>query len=403
MKIIRFSASNFKRLVAVEIKPDSDVITISGKNGAGKSSVIDGICAALGGKRAAPAKPIRDGEEKAELVVETEDLVVMRKFTLKGEYLEVTNRDGFQAKSPQTVLDKLVGMVAFDPLAFIAKKDKERRQILIDLMGVDLTAHDKRIAALQERRRGLLAEKKRAAEQWEQMPMWPDAPMEEMSMSNLLGRLNAANAANKEHDRLRAKAAEKLNALTELHGELERLKSRIAEAEAAAQQSQAELAKSERIDTAEIEKEAAEIEETNRKARDNQAYAQAQQALDVLAQEIHAEYQEIQQAETDKANALAQVKLPIEGLSVDDTGVLFNNIPLSQVNHARQLEISMAIQMALNPKLEVVFIDGNGLDGDTRARIITMAREKGYQVWEERTDETGKLGVVIEDGLVKQN
>ena len=39
MKIIQLEARNVKRLKAVEIRPDGNVIVIGGKNGAGKSSV----------------------------------------------------------------------------------------------------------------------------------------------------------------------------------------------------------------------------------------------------------------------------------------------------------------------------------------------------------------------------
>lgn len=41
MKIISLIAENVKRLVAVEIKPDGNMVVISGKNGAGKTSAAD--------------------------------------------------------------------------------------------------------------------------------------------------------------------------------------------------------------------------------------------------------------------------------------------------------------------------------------------------------------------------
>ena len=50
MRIIRLQAENIKRLQAVEIEPHGDVVKITGKNGAGKSSVLDSIWMALAGK-----------------------------------------------------------------------------------------------------------------------------------------------------------------------------------------------------------------------------------------------------------------------------------------------------------------------------------------------------------------
>ena len=54
MKIINLQASNIKKLTAIDITPKSDVIMITGENGAGKSSVLDCITMALKGGREIP-------------------------------------------------------------------------------------------------------------------------------------------------------------------------------------------------------------------------------------------------------------------------------------------------------------------------------------------------------------
>lgn len=64
MKILELRSENFKRLKALEIRPDGSLVTIAGRNGAGKTSVLDSIYAALAGKAAAPAVPIRKGAEQ---------------------------------------------------------------------------------------------------------------------------------------------------------------------------------------------------------------------------------------------------------------------------------------------------------------------------------------------------
>ena len=66
MKIIRFEAENVKRLKAVEITPDGTVQVVTGRNGQGKSSVLDAIFLALGGGDAKKtvAMPIRVGAEQ---------------------------------------------------------------------------------------------------------------------------------------------------------------------------------------------------------------------------------------------------------------------------------------------------------------------------------------------------
>lgn len=52
-------------------------------------------------------------------------------------------------------------------------------------------------------------------------------------------------------------------------------------------------------------------------------------------------------------------------------------------------------------KLRVIRIkEGSLLDPDNLALIAAMAKERDYQVWIERCDVSGKIGVVIEDGAV---
>lgn len=78
MKIVKLQAENFKRLRAVEIVPKGAVVEISGKNAQGKSSVLDSIWAAVGGKDMSPAAPIRAGENSAKVSVDLGELVVTR-------------------------------------------------------------------------------------------------------------------------------------------------------------------------------------------------------------------------------------------------------------------------------------------------------------------------------------
>ena len=75
MKIIRLQSENVKRLRAVEITPEGDLVVIGGRNNQGKSSVLDSIQMVLGGKGAQPVRPIRDGSKEAKIVLQTEDLL----------------------------------------------------------------------------------------------------------------------------------------------------------------------------------------------------------------------------------------------------------------------------------------------------------------------------------------
>lgn len=124
MKIIKFRADNVKRLTAVEITPEGHLVQITGKNGQGKTSVLDAIWWALGGKDNIQGQPIRKGAKSARIKLtlgDTEpELLVERRFTDKGDYLFVRNADGSRRDQPQTILDRLVGNMTLDPLGFMS-------------------------------------------------------------------------------------------------------------------------------------------------------------------------------------------------------------------------------------------------------------------------------------------
>lgn len=93
--------------------------------------------------------------------------------------------------------------------------------------------------------------------------------------------------------------------------------------------------------------------------------------------------------------------MPVPGLSLAEGRVLLNGVPFDQSSSAEQIRTSVAIAMAANPKLRIIRIkDGSLLDEDGLRLIAEQAKENDYQVWIERVDSSGKIGIVMEDGSV---
>ena len=108
MKIVEFHAENVKRLKLVDITPKSNVVIVGGKNGAGKSTVLDCIRMAFSGAKGVDAVPVRTGQTAAKILVNTGEMKIERRFsTATGTQLIVTGADGKRIASPQAVLDKL--------------------------------------------------------------------------------------------------------------------------------------------------------------------------------------------------------------------------------------------------------------------------------------------------------
>jgi len=93
--------------------------------------------------------------------------------------------------------------------------------------------------------------------------------------------------------------------------------------------------------------------------------------------------------------------MPIKGLSVDKDGVTYKGFPFSQLSDSEQLKVSMAIAMAVNPKLKVIRVrDGSLLDEENMKIIREMANNNDFQIWIERVEQ-GEVGFIIEDGELK--
>ena len=73
MKIMRVEARDVKGLEYAAFDTAGRAVTvIGGKNGNGKSSLLDAIAMAIGGPKLFPKKPVRDGADKAVVTVEVD-------------------------------------------------------------------------------------------------------------------------------------------------------------------------------------------------------------------------------------------------------------------------------------------------------------------------------------------
>ena len=84
------------------------------------------------------------------------------------------------------------------------------------------------------------------------------------------------------------------------------------------------------------------------------------------------------------------------------TGVTYNGVPFSQASSAEQIRVSVAMAMAMNPKLRVLRIkDGSLLDDDAMDMLKKLAVKEDFQVWVERVGNGSEDAIVIEAGEVK--
>lgn len=415
MKIVKLTAENVKRIRAVEITPQGNTVVIAGRNGQGKTSVLDSIWFALGGGPAAreTSKPIRDGETSAHVTLDLGELRVTRSWSGDKTTLKVESAEGATYRSPQAMLDSLVGRLSFDPLAFAQQDERTQLKSLLELVELpfDPVQLDGQRATLYDLRTAIGRTGKQLQGQLAGMPRpAADLPAAEVSVSALVEQYRAAREQVDEHTN-----AER--AATALAAEVERYTDQVAERRrqlelalnglAEAQTAQVEAAahagrlRAALPDVGPLEQQLADADVTNAAVR------AAQQRADVAVQmsNAQAEYEtltrQIGALDKRKADAIAAAAMPIDGLAFDTDGVTYRGMPFKQCSAAEQLRVSLAMAMAMNPQIRVVRItDGSLLDSDNMRLIEEMAVEHDYQVWIERVDESGAVGVVIEDGQV---
>lgn len=409
MKIIEFRAERFKRLSAVEITPEGNTVIISGRNGQGKSSVLDAIWLALGGgnavKDSATTVPIKDGETNAVVRLDLGDIIVTRKWTANGSTLTVEGADGRKYNSPQTLLDTLVGAISFDPLSFSKMPAAEQRMQLLSLttLPIDPDKLDADRRELYDKRTIVNRDIKVLQAELSGTPYTEGVGDEEVSISDIAKRisveqeqLNKIQSFRRYLDEDREKAESLRAEIAQKTKELYELVEKITKAEAL----------SSAFVEPNIEKTQADLEnaeQRNRLVRQNKKHNELKLKAKTKTAESDALTQQIEAIDKTKKDAFLNARFPVPGLSVDDDGVLYNGIPFRQCSSAEQLKICVAIASALNPKIRVIRVaDASLLDSESLNAIATMADEQDIQIWLERvTDGKEKVGVVIEDGAVK--
>ena len=432
MKILSLQAENIKRLIAVNITPDGNMVEITGRNGAGKTSVLDSIWWALGGTKPHQPEPIRRGEDEARIKLDLGDVIVRRTFTrLKprkegGEErvttkITVENDKKARYQSPQRMLDDMLDSLSFDPLEFARMEPKAQYEEIKRLCGINLDGLIAEAQTLFDERTDVNREAKRKRAALDQAGTPPDnAPTEEVDVSALIVELTEIREANEAIGRDREMAQHKeinLNDSRRLLHEAEAVEETAEAALKAAMARHSEAAKTYKLQekafsllpeprepesTANVEQRIAAAGNQNAAYRARQEWRKLQ--LEAEEKEVEAD-KLTEQIDAKKAAAqklIEDAKMPVEGLALVDGTVTFDGLPLEQASDAEQLRLSCAIAMHGNHDLRVIRVrDGSLLDSDALAVLAEMADTADYQVWIERVDETGTVGFVIEDGMVK--
>lgn len=411
-RITRLSVHDFKRIELVELEPHggAGTVVVAGNNGHGKSSVLDAIQAALGGKRATPVDPIRHGARRAEIILETDEFKILRTFSGAESRLEVWGPTG-KLRSPQTVLDGLTKALTFDPIAFERLDPKAQAETLRQLAGLDTSAEELAISRAFDVRRDLNREVKVLEARAGGPRPHPKAPARETPVSEVVTKLEAARARRQAFRQLQQDVlggerdlVTERTAIAALEREIAARKVQLVLDEAALAQARVELgtAETQLPDVDAISAELIGLDSLNAQVRANAEHDRLAGELDERRSEAEDLTEQIEGLRATIEAKIAAATFPIGGLAVTSDGVEYLGVPFAQASAAERLRVSAAIGLALNPLLRILLIrDGSLLDEGSLAALDAFATEHDCQVWLEVVGEREGAAIVLEDGRAK--
>lgn len=412
VKINALELENVKRIKAVKIDPTQNGLTIiGGDNNQGKTSVLDSIAWALGGDKNKPSNAAREGSTIPPVLKVTlsNGIIVERKG--KNSSLKVTDPSG--KKAGQNLLNSFIEQLALDLPKFMNKSNKEKADVLLNIIGVgeQLAVYQKQENELYQERLtvGRIADQK--AKFAKEQPFFEDVPKDLVSPQDLINQQQAILAQNGENQRKREKVTQYEYQVKTLTDEVVRYEQMLNQKKEELNKATYDLsvAKTDALDlldqsTDELEKNLAEIEETNRKVRANLDKEKAEEEAKGYKSQYDNLTNQIEDVRKQKYDLLNNADLPLPELSIEDNELTYKGKKWDSMSGSDQLRVSTAIVRKLNPDCGFVLLDKlEQMDLRTLTEFNAWLEQEGLQAIATRVSTGDECSVIIEDGYVKEN
>jgi energy-coupling factor transporter ATP-binding protein EcfA2 len=418
--IHRVVLKNFLGISEIEVHPGK-VTQITGKNGAGKTTILKAIEWAV--KGGADGSLVKNGQEQAEVLVELADeTTIRRRLTADGRQSVDVRRGEFKVTAAQTYLDQLFADSSFNPMELLEPKRRhDAIMAAIDLkvsalnVAKELGVEVDRLPAVDWGKHGLevlealrtfyyqrRAEANREAadakKKWEvnfaELP--GEIAVPNMSRAELdsqlkkidteLIRIEVELNGIAEAQAVRAKKLERIekyeNTLRGIRDEIKVLKARETECERFLEEEKNALPSADSIpDRTKLVERAEEAKRRREEAKVAQAkWGEVEQVEKVrkMVSAMEKDYnakQAIAKAFTEKVEVLsgplqsklmAAAEMPIAGLEYRDGKFLVEGVQVDNLSTAKAMLLAVGIARKLSKTSKVIVIDGvEALDKET--------------------------------------
>jgi len=420
MKITKLGIMQFEGLEALSLQPDDGINLIEGRNGAGKTSILEAIRVAFT-NRGQRSMLVHDKEGQGRILFELSDGTIgERNVNNDGRTAgPVTLRQGSGEDiwSAQTFLNKLGLGFGFNPLEFIGLRTDKQTKMLLEVTPVDITlpallalsggkritevdyrAHPLEvltsIAVYLEEERRMVGRDARDAEGmaetlFAEVPEGFDAEavrdFDLSAVSKQLGEIEVIQSRLSDAREVRVKKTARILALQQQVYELEAELAGLNQVDLALSTSLAEYPFPDdlRAGISSYRQQQAVL------AKLNEAHASVERAGQYRSH--YAELQEMINAVRAKpGELLMNTDLPVSGLGISDTGaVTINGLPIADLSTGEQLKVAVDIAIATLGDLKVILVDGlETLDADNSEYLLSRFTEAGVQAFVTRISDT---------------
>ena len=435
MRAKRIILRNVMGVEELEFSPGK-VTLVTGSNAAGKTSVLEGVRALLGGGY--DATLVRAGADEAELVAVLEDNTTVRKrIKASGGGDTTVEHPGFgPRKAPQSWLNEKLDRVSFNPVEFLTAGDDRQMEMILESAAVDLpverlvevvdaTGLELRedevdslgswdgLTALEYVRKKLfdhrtgtnraLRDKRGTVKDLEVAV--EDAPdpaalaQEVQELEAFIREVEAGRESDTEAARQRVhdQYSEKLREVGAELAEVDRELARLEERKRALEERRTDLHNAESLAERQaiqdvrndadaiLGEKRARLEGLREQEKAAQRAAGARERLDQARAGVEALASEAD-ALTDALEALEGIKveqfrqLPIEGMDLRDGKLYVGEVPLRRLNSAKLLELAFWMAERRAGELGLVVVDGlEALDPDTFQAFTRHAARSDLQ------------------------
>ena len=434
---------DYKNVGHVTIKSQGNNVIFNGRNGVGKSNILEAIRLSFQGKASISEDPVSHGKESAVIKMTLRDgntvrFTITTKVKADGGYslaIKTVDDNGvaMTVNSPAEFLKKLVGELSFDPTSFRNKRSREQLIMLYNLLPdlkVSLDKIDSDIATTKAKRAQINAEITPLEVHFKNTEFVPGVPEEEIDAKTLFDELSAAQEHNRKLDPLeealrntvatisdnKTLEARSLEAIKITRDQIKDLEAQIDNhyknisslqiktLELGKEKGRIELSISEFVPSniESINARIAALGATNKSIQSNQRRNKLESNLAAKKKEWSDLGNSLKKLDESRASTMASVKMPIEGLAVGDGCLTFPDprtgtiVPINNLSTGQFWSVAMAIHVALNPQLRVMFVnDIRSLDTVNRMALISAAAAHDLQLWIHETSDAQNMEIII--------